>query len=71
MKKTHIGNHGTPKCTRGMSMHRAGIVRPAITVTLEQFQKLPADKKCARCAALVDTTEFAKGLAAYIGLRAG
>lgn len=66
MKKVHIGNHGTPKCVRGMSMHRVGHHKPSITVPLAEFQKLPKDRQCLRCAASIDTTEFARGLSEVI-----
>jgi hypothetical protein len=66
MKKAHIGNHGTPKCVRGMSAHRAGRVRPSITVSLDEFQKLPRERQCERCAKSIDTTDFARGLGALV-----
>jgi hypothetical protein len=56
VKKVHIGSHGTPTCVG------AGRLRPSITVPLAEFQKLPRERQCERCAKSIDTTDFARGL---------
>jgi hypothetical protein len=65
-KKVHIGRHGTPKCCRGMSMHRAGVVRPSITVPLDAFSRLPREQQCQKCAKSIGTSAFAAELGRLI-----
>lgn len=68
-KKVHIGNHGTPRCATGMSMHMVGRRKPSKTVTAERFKEVPDDEQCKRCAKSFDTTQFAKGLSEFLGLK--
>lgn len=64
MKKIHIGKNGKPKCVSVWSAHVAH--KPSLVLPLEEFKKLPKDRQCQRCAASIDTTDFARGLTEVI-----
>lgn len=64
MKKVHIGQNGKPKCVSVWSAHVAH--KPSIVLPLADFQKLPKERQCQRCAASIDTSDFARELGARI-----
>lgn len=64
MKKTHIGKNGKPSCVNKWSAHVTH--KPSIVAPLAEFQKLPKDRQCRRCAASIDTSNFAQELGAQI-----
>jgi hypothetical protein len=63
-KKTHIGQHNKPKCVTRLSAHVHH--QPSIVVPIEEFQRLPKERQCQKCAASIDTTDFARGLTDFI-----
>ena len=71
MKKVHIGNGGTPYCTRGLSLNRSMRVHPSLTKSREEFLKLPREVQCERCLknSAPDTSDFAAGLSSFLGLK--
>ena len=65
-KKVHIGHHGKKRCQSRYSLHVSH--RPPIVVSEDEFRKLPKELQCEKCAKLIDTTDFARGLSQFIGM---
>ncbi len=67
-KKTHVGQHGKPRCISVWSAHVKH--KPSIVLPLAEFQQLTKERQCQRCAKLVDMT-VANGPTASLGMPAG